>query len=439
MKSNFTFFKNLTNTIHEEEMAVLHVWAMWFFAALFFAYQFIIRVFPGLCVPEIMHKFQIDATEFGFLSSMYYYGYAGMQIPMALLLDRFGPKLVVSVCCFICSASIFLFYSAESWYLAIFARFLIGASSAAGFLGTFKVISLWFPFSTYARMFALTNTIGLLGAVYGGKPISQFIIFYGWENILLMSGLGGIVLMGFILLTIKPYPPTSYQESSSLLKNFKSLFSMPVLLFIGLGTLLMVGPLEGFADVWGISYLMEVYSFGKEDASFITSSIFTGMMIGGPLLAYFSEKFKAPSQITAGCGMLMAALFAFMLLSYGNLSYMTLSAMMFIVGILCCYQVLVFSMGASAVPLEMRNVTIAFLNCINMLGGIFFHTIIGSLMDNFWSGELAGGQRFYGTGAYTYALWVIPLAALVGGVAFLMLNFTWRRRSLTIAPITERP
>jgi len=439
LKSSSSFFKNLTSSTNEEEMAVLHVWAMWFFAALFFAYQFIIRVFPGLCAPEIMHKFQIDATEFGFLSSMYYYGYAGMQIPMALLLDRFGPRLVISLCCFICSCSIFLFYFAENWYFVLFARFLIGVSSSAGFLGTFKVISLWFPFPTYARMFALTNTVGLLGAVYGGKPVSQFIILYGWESVLLMSGVAGIVLMGFIFLVIKPYPPISYQENPALLKNFKSLFSMPLLLFIGLGSLLMVGPLEGFADVWGVSYLMEVYSFKKEDASFITSSIFTGMMVGGPFLAYCSEKFKAPSQITAYCGMLMAALFAFVLLSHGHLSYIVLSAMMFMVGILCCYQVLVFSMGASAVLLEMRNVTIAFLNCINMLGGVFFHTIIGSLMDNFWSGGVAEGQRVYDAVAYTYALWVIPIAALVGGITFLMLNFTWRRSSPTIAPTTERP
>jgi len=83
-------------------MSALHSWIMWFFSALFFAYQFIMRLFPGLCVSEIMHKFQIDATEFGLLSSMYYYGYAGMQIPMAILLDRFGPRLIVSLCCFIC-------------------------------------------------------------------------------------------------------------------------------------------------------------------------------------------------------------------------------------------------------------------------------------------------------------------------------------------------
>lgn len=127
-------------------MSNFHPWVMWFFAVLFFSYQFIMRVFLGLCAPEIMHKFQIDASDFGFLASMYYYGYAGMQIPIAILLDRFGPRVIISICCLVCSIAIFLFYWTETWYVALFARFLIGAGSAAGFLGASKIITLWFPY-----------------------------------------------------------------------------------------------------------------------------------------------------------------------------------------------------------------------------------------------------------------------------------------------------
>lgn len=213
---------------------------------------------------------------------------------------------------------------------------------------------------------------------------------------------------------------------------------MPILLFIALGNLLMVGPLEGFADVWGVSYLMEIYSFEKTDASFITSSIFTGMIVGGPLLAYFSEKFKGSTQITALCGVLMAVIFATMLLSNGDLSYITLSIMMFIVGILCCYQVLVFSMGASTVSLEKRNITIAFLNCINMLGGVFFHTIIGTLMDTFWTGEVSNGQRVYEAISYEYAMWAIPVAAFMGGIVFLFLKPLGKKSFLQVVPLLRK-
>jgi len=403
-------------------MSAFHPWFMWFFTVLFFAYQFVMRVFLGLCVPEIMQKFQADATDFGLFASMYYLGYAGMQIPIAFLLDRFGPRLIISLCCLICSASVFLFLWTDNWTLALFARFLIGAGSAAGFLGASKVISLWFPFHMYGRMVGLTFSLGLLGAVYGGSPISHFISLYGWENVLFMLGVVGLLLSGLIILAIKYHKVSFLHESPSFFKDFKSLFTMPTVLLMAFSNLLMVGPLEGFADVWGVPYIMTVYLFEKTDASFITTSIFTGMLIGGPILAYVSEKLKAAYQMTALCGILMAAIFAVMLLSKGDLSYTVLYAMMFTVGILCCYQVLVFSIGVSCVPPKMRNITVAFLNCINMLGGSFFHTFIGYLMDVFWTGQMLGNQRVYESHAYEYALWIIPMAAFIGGIVFLFLR-----------------
>jgi len=403
-------------------MSRYHPWVMWFLATLFFAYQFIMRVFTGLCVPEIMHKFHIDATEFGLFSSMYYYGYAGMQIPVAYLLDRFGPRLIISLCCFVCSSSIFLFYWTDNWYLVLLSRFLIGAASAAGFLGASKVISLWFPFATYARMVGLTFSLGLLGAIYGGKPVSHLISLYGWENVLLLVGGAGLLLTGFLVGGIKGYKLSSLQGSPSLFTGLKSLLTMPSLLLIAFCNFLMVGALEGFADVWGVPYLVTVYDFAKEDAAFITSCVFTGMLFGGPILAYLSEKFKASYAITGFCGLLMAGIFSSMLLFPGDLAYATLCVLMFGVGILCCYQVLVFAIGASSVPPDMRNITIAFLNCINMLGGSFFHTSIGRLMDLFWTGGLSEGQRVYEVHAYTYALGIIPLTAFMGGFIFLCLK-----------------
>ncbi|HUX80409.1 MAG TPA: MFS transporter [Alphaproteobacteria bacterium] len=397
-------------------MSNLHPWVMWFFAVLFFSYQFIMRVFLGLCAPEIMHKFQIDASDFGLLASMYYYGYAGMQIPIAILLDRFGPRVIISICCLVCSIAIFLFYWTETWYVALFARFLIGAGSAAGFLGASKVITLWFPYHLYSRMVGLTFSIGLLGAIYGGMPVSHLITLYGWENVLLIIGTAGFVLTGLLFITIKPYKISFLHEPPAFLKDFKSLLANPTLLLLALANFLMVGSLEGFADVWGVPYLMTVYSFIKEDAAFVTSSIFTGMLFGGPILAYFADKFKASYQITGLCGLLMAGIFVSMLFSNGSFSYIGLSILMFIIGVLCCYQVLVFSIGTSLVSPSLRNITVAFLNCINMLGGSFFHTTIGYLMDTFWLGRVIEGQRAYESHAFQYALSIIPLTALIGGV-----------------------
>ena len=68
---------------------------MWFFPLSFFAYQFILRLWPGLMMHQIMEQFSIDASHFGLLAAFYYYGYASMQIPVAVLLDRFSARYIV--------------------------------------------------------------------------------------------------------------------------------------------------------------------------------------------------------------------------------------------------------------------------------------------------------------------------------------------------------
>ncbi|NDD67503.1 MFS transporter, partial [bacterium] len=75
---------------------------MWLLPLMFFAYQFVLRLWPSLLMSQIMQQFAIDATAFGVLVSVYYYGYAGMQIPIAILLDKYGPRYVIAACALLC-------------------------------------------------------------------------------------------------------------------------------------------------------------------------------------------------------------------------------------------------------------------------------------------------------------------------------------------------
>ncbi|MGL9688639.1 MAG: MFS transporter [Wolbachia sp.] len=147
---------------------------MWFFPLSFFAYQFILRLWPGLMMHQIMDQFAIDASHFGVLAAFYYCGYFGMQIPVAILLDRFGTRYIAMLCG--CYFGVFTY--TNNFYLAVLSRFLIGACSATGFLGVSKVVSKWFLRDQYTRMIGFSFTLGLTGTIYGGKPVGSLIESY---------------------------------------------------------------------------------------------------------------------------------------------------------------------------------------------------------------------------------------------------------------------
>jgi sugar phosphate permease len=388
-------------------------WLMWFFPLAFFGFQFILRLFPGLVMPEFLAKFNISATDFGVFASLYYLGYAGMQIPMALLLDKYGPRNVISLSAMLCAVAVWLLLYFDSWPIALLSRFLIGVGSVVGFLGTSKVISQWFIKERYAKLVGLTFSFGLLGALYGGRPVSMMIASLGWEKVL---GLLGVVafLLGLFNFSFVRNKVEQQEKPLPVFNSIKKLISHRSLLILAFANFLMVGALEGFADVWGVPFLMVARNLSKVDAASITSCIFVGMLFGGPILAYFSEKFKAHYLVTMISGLLMSALMACVLFFNQELSQSALMLIMFGIGLLCCYQVIVFAIGAEIVPVQLMSITIAFLNCINMLGGSFFHSAIGNLMDFFEQGTVVEGVKTYSLDSYVYTLALIPIASLIG-------------------------
>lgn len=388
---------------------------MWFFPLSFFAYQFILRLWPSLMMQPIMHQFAINATAFGLLSSVYYYGYAGIQIPIAILLERFNVRWVLFTCALLCGFATLCFSYTSDWYLALICRFLIGVGSAVGFLGTSKIISQWFHKEQYARMVGLSFTIGLMGAIYGGKPVNVLIESYSWQKVSFVLAIVSICIgvLSFAFLRIGNNESKDRVEHPLNLQDLKIIITSRSIWLLALSNLLLVGTLEGFADVWGIPYLMTAYGISKSHAAEIVSFIFIGMLFGGPLLAYLSRKLGNYHVISLS-GLFMVILFM-QLLFQAHYQWYILISLFFCLGIMCCYQVIVFAAGSSLVKPALLGITIAFLNCVNMLGGSFFHTVIGFMMDAFWlGGTHADGTRLYTLETYRYALSTIPICASIG-------------------------
>lgn len=407
----------------------LQPWLMWLLPLTFFAYQFILRLWPGLMMNNIMLQFHIDAQDFGLLAAFYYYGYAGMQIPTAILLDKYGARSIVSIFAVICGLSMLCMTYTSNFHLALACRFFIGVGSAVGFLGVSKVISEWFPTSQYAHMVGLSFTFGLMGAIYGGKPTHMCIETYGWESVSVVLSFIAMAIGAFTYCFVRSpisKMPASDNETSKL---SSSIFSSPYMWMLALANLLMVGTLEGFADVWGVPYLMTAYGINKGNAAALISCIFFGMLFGGPFLAWCAKRWGNYTMI-ALCGLGMASAYV-VLFAHLDCHTWLLAAVFFVVGVLCCYQVIVFAAGADWVSPQQLGMTVAFLNGINMLGGSFFHTLIGRIMDTYWTGSFGTESvRLYDISSFVSALSIIPACALMGAIIVWWIGMALKRKNL---------
>jgi predicted MFS family arabinose efflux permease len=405
---------------------------LWVIVTSYFAFQFILRLLAGILREDLMAKFAVDTVAFGNLAGFYYLGYAGMQIPIGYMLDRYNFRFVTFISIIVASIGTVIFAFSNEWEYVLFGRFLIGAGSAVGFLAVAKVIKTFFPERMHSLMIGFAFTIGLTGAVMGGKPVKYLFdtVGYSYTFKYLVSA---TVLIGFLVLLVNDKKIQKYEYESDKPADFvdtlKIIFN-PTIIFIGVCGGLMVGSLEGFADVWAIPFFTQIYNFSEYDSITATSIVYTGMCVGGPLLAWCAEYFKSNIFMILVTGILTSIIFIVMFM-HTQLSYNIVIALMFLIGILCCYQVLVFTLASEIVGKNSAGIAIAIVNCINMSFGHFFHVMISNIIQSNWDGSVNNNNMpLYDIKSFILALSPVPTMSLIGGLGFLYLSILNKKGKL---------
>lgn len=382
----------------------------WTSVALLFFYQYIIRVAPGAMVESLRQEFGFTATEFSYLGAFFLYGYAFMQVPVGLLLDRIGIRLITLVSIALCVVSTYLFAITSNHFLALMCRLLLGIGAATPFICCIKIASDHMPPSQKGFFSGAVLAVGTFGALCSGKPLSLLIENFGWRGSFEMASFFGvgIFVFGYIFLPkdhLAPVREHGAKEVStpivrSVLETFKS-WNIMIYAVIAVG---LYTPLSVLADLWGTAFIMEKYGLTQAEASQTTLSVYMGMMAGSLFLAWFAQKINRLNLMIRLCGVLMVLGFA--LLLYGpKISPVALTGLMIFIGFLCGAEMICFNGVARFTTPQTSGLTLAVVNTLNMLGGALLQKAIGFGLDWQWEGVLTDeGLRYYSTEQFVMSM-----------------------------------
>jgi MFS family permease len=397
----------------------------WLTAATFFLYAWVLRVAPSVMVAELMRDFSVGAAVLGNLSAAYFYGYAGMQIPVGLLLDRFGPRRLMATAALVCAGGCALFATGGTLAAVMTGRFLIGASAAFSLVGAMAVAGQWFPANRFAILSGGAMAMGMAGGVFGQAPLRLAVEASDWRTVTLLLALGGLALALAAVATVRDKWRGSGGIGSAL-SGLAMVARKPQTWFIALAGLGTSAPLLGFASLWGVPFLETTYGLPRTLAASLTSVFFVGWGIGAPLFGWLSDwigRRKAP--LVAGLGLESLALAALIYLP--GLPVFALGALCFLVGFLGSSQIVCFALARENHRTELSGTAIGFVNMMVTGAGALFQPLVGLLLDMAWTGETKLGARLYDAGAYHVALASLIVFCLLGLLCLAAVRETYCR------------
>ncbi len=384
----------------------------WLVGSLFFFYAWILRVSPSVMVEELMRDFAVGGAVVGNLSALYFYGYAGMQIPVGLLLDRFGPRRLMTVAACVVAVACLMFAWSDGLVGASVARFLIGAGCAFSLVGAMAVAGQWFPRERFALLAGLAMMFGMAGGVFGQAPLRVAVDATDWRTTMATVGVIGFGLM----LAAWVFVRDRRRGSGGVGAVFKGLRRVAanretwLNAVAGLGS---TGPLLAFAGLWGVPYLQAVHDIDRVTAGTVTSVTFIGWGVGAPLIGWLSDRIgKRRSPLIAG--MVLSALSLVAILYLPGIPLWGVGALCFGIGFGGSAQIVCFALVREHNPPQYSGTAIGMVNALVTGAGALFQPMIGWLLDLGWDGSLVDGARVYAVGAYNLAFGVLVVGCIVG-------------------------
>jgi predicted MFS family arabinose efflux permease len=182
--------------------------------------SYLFRAVNAVVGPVLAADIGLSATELGLLTSAYLFAFALFQLPLGVLLDRYGPRRVQFGLFTCAAAGSLLFAIGQDVVVLTLARALIGLGFAGGLMSGFKAVVLWVPPPRRALANAAIMSFGALGMLVATVPVELAVLAVGWRAVFVGLALITLVVASVILLAV---PERAEGRSESFAQQIRSI------------------------------------------------------------------------------------------------------------------------------------------------------------------------------------------------------------------------
>ncbi len=372
-------------------MAVLkkNKWAIFSFVISLYFLSYFYRVSTAIISPDLVKEFKIGAEKLGFLSSIYFYTFALAQFPLGPLLDRVGPRKVMTILGSVAAIGALIFATGNNFSYAVIGRGFIGLGVSVAYMGTLKILANWFEFDEFAMMSALAMAIGNAGAIVATAPLAYVVSFIGWRmTFAIIAGINILVVL-LIFTFVRDYPKhrkTLHYTSDEIdiKESFKLVFLNKNFWLISVLTFFWFGSFLGIQGLWGGPYLMDIFNFSKEEAGNVLSMIAFGFIVGGPVLGRISDKLLKSRKKLIFASLVIFTVNIILMISFGGvISTPMLYLLFFTFGFFGSSGIITYAHLKELFPLSISATAMTCLNFFAIMGAALLQHGMGAIIEHF--------------------------------------------------------
>ena len=269
--------------------------------------SYLYRTVNAVIAPNLVSDLGLDPANLGLLTSAYFLSFAAFQLPLGLLLDRFGPRRVEAVLLLFAAFGALLFGQAETLGGLLLGRAFIGLGVSACLMAAFKAFVIWFPPERLPLANGVQMVSGGLGALVATVPVEMALQVTDWRMV--FTSLGLLTLLAAVAVFFVVPEKEGSQSGESLgqqlrgmLKIFRSRF------FWSLAPWAVLSQAAHLAilGLWSGPWLRDVAGYNREGVANTLFLMALAMIIGyfsfGALAGRLGRRGIRPMTVAA-CGM----------------------------------------------------------------------------------------------------------------------------------------
>jgi MFS family permease len=379
--------------------------------ALGYFLSYLFRTVNAVIAPDLVRDIGVDPASLGLLTSAYFLTFAAFQLPLGVLLDRYGPRRVEAVLLLFAAAGAFAFARAETLTGLLLGRALIGLGVSACLMAAFKAFTLWFP----AEKLPLANGIqmisGGIGALAASTPVELSLKFTDWRGVfLILSGLTLAAAICIFLVVPEKQGSRSGETLRQQLQGIRQVFTSSTFRSIAPWAVAAQAAYLSIAGLWSGPWLRDIANYDRMTIANTLMGISIAMIAGyfafGSLAERLARRGIRPMTVAASgmiCFMVVQGMIVLQMVKVTLILWLLFGFF----GTAC---ILPYAALSQNFPQHLSGRVNTGLNLLVFVAAFAAQWAIGLVID-FWPQTASGG---YSAAGYSSSFGLIVILQLAG-------------------------